>query len=324
LPHRNASESQSSEAMGESMSEAPQRSDAEKYKIAIEANRRRENISASSGDDVSDWLEAEAFLQASGEITRRPIALPFELLFTSVDITAPQPRAEFLSLLPSDDGPAPRPAMARTKITDDGGSSPNSPILLGTDLIAHDSRLVGLQIAALIAAVDRISRFIDWVATEPFPDVKFFDQFQEDDETFYQLRESYRDALFEPDLHADTVQAIDTAIRNHSFAVGVAADVRNISLGSFVEITLALMAMDWNRAMIGIAILGGTSFVSSLGVASGTGLGKVLARIDHLMDKEPRPVKGIRGRITATPARQRKDFVEAVDRDYRNGVKVSR
>ncbi len=75
------------------MSEAPQRSDAEKYKIGIEANRRRENISASSGDDVSDWLEAEAFLQASGEITRRPIALPFELLFTSVDITAPQPRA---------------------------------------------------------------------------------------------------------------------------------------------------------------------------------------------------------------------------------------
>ena len=69
------------------------RSDAEKYKIGIEANRRRENISASSGDDVSDWLEAEAFLQASGEITRRPIALPFELLFTSVDITAPQPRA---------------------------------------------------------------------------------------------------------------------------------------------------------------------------------------------------------------------------------------
>jgi hypothetical protein len=42
--------------MGESMSEAPQRSHAEKYKIAIEANRRRENISASGGDEVSDWL----------------------------------------------------------------------------------------------------------------------------------------------------------------------------------------------------------------------------------------------------------------------------
>ena len=97
------------------MSEAPQRSDAEKYKIAIEANRRRENISSSNGNDVLDWLEAEALLQASGEITRRPIALPFELLFTSVDTSAAQPRAEFLSL-PSDDGPSPRPAMARRRV----------------------------------------------------------------------------------------------------------------------------------------------------------------------------------------------------------------
>jgi hypothetical protein len=213
--------------------------------------------------------------------------------------------------------------MARTKMTDDGGPSPNSPILLGTHLIAHDSRLVGLQIAGLIAAADRISRFIDWVATDPFLNAKFFDRFQEDDETFYRLRECYRDALFEPDLNADMVQTIDTAISKHPFAVGVAADVRNVSLGSFVEITLALMAMDWHRAMIGMAILGGTSFVSSLGVALGTDLGKLLAkRVDHLIDKDPRPAKGVRGRITATSPRQRKDFVEAVDRDYRNDAKV--
>jgi hypothetical protein len=82
-----ASQSRHAKRQGKNMSEAPQRSDAEKYKIAIEANRRRENISASSGDDVSDWLEAEAFLQASGEIARRTIALPFELMFTSVDIS---------------------------------------------------------------------------------------------------------------------------------------------------------------------------------------------------------------------------------------------
>jgi hypothetical protein len=289
------------------MSDIPRRSEAEENAIRALAYNRWDGEGRQYGRDLEHWLNAEASLQARGVISRRPILLPFSISFTARDVADPPVQTEFRAIRP-EVAVGMRSLIRVATAEEQGMLASFGP--LTPELLAHEARLVGAQIAVITAALDRICRLADWVVDQDSPDPKFF-QPVPIEPGFYQLKPEYRAVLLRPDVHKAMVSDIDLAISNHLVAQGIAANVLEVSFGSETNILAQLWAMGWKRA-IGVAAV-------SLGIFFSKGfiteLGKDVEQVFVHPAIEQLVPRGTEGRIQLQPPQGQEDFWNAIQRD---------
>jgi Protein of unknown function (DUF2934) len=210
---------------GGTVSELPHRNEAEQAAIRKQAYRLWEEAGRPDELELELWLNAEAKLEAEGEISVKPIALPIVITFTAANPTPTWPQAKIICPVP---GLTTDIKLFELASTEQQYASPE--LNLNPGLLAHDYRLTLLQATAATAAFDRIARLIEWFADQDKPLEPLLFQYPHD-HSFY-LAPEYFWALFQPQAYGDKIAEIDRVLGNYPYARAVTFDLELISLGS--------------------------------------------------------------------------------------------
>ena len=234
------------------MSEAPQREQFEQALIRDQAYRLWEERGRSSGQELDAWLDAEAFLQAAGSISRRPMAYPFQL-----KITMPDPNPGWRP------GKVVCPVPGPNEVTFFEVSRQLSTFAYATPellpgTLAHDHRWLLLQISAAVGALDRIARLLEWVSEQDDPHAPFLVRYPS--LPFPILAPGYIEALFTPGEEGPLIAQLDSIIGDRPVSSTISMDITGISLGSWAEVRAKLFSLTLQGLVAGVGVLAPSAY----------------------------------------------------------------
>lgn len=257
--------------MGVGMSAGPGRSEEEEAAIRARAHELWLAEGILPSRELENWLDAEAALQAEGLISVRPLTLPFRLSFTAVDM--PQGMGKLsLRYRHRDVVSAPTGVLTTSFETIDlnvsaepDSSAPGTP-LFG---VAHDSRLVAIQSAAIAASLNRIQRLADMFVSLPNPETLWIFEPDPGNQKMFRMKSEYRRALLDPYYSSSEVSKLDGLLSNVLVADGVIFDVQFVSLGSHINFESLIHTKGWKHAFAVAVFLLGFTFLEGYAMKAG-------------------------------------------------------
>lgn len=245
------------------MSAWPERDEIETRQISEYAYQLWEKDGRPDGRALKYWLTAEAVLATQKKISERPVSVPFLVSFTVTGLPASLPKLQW-AICPDP------PSYQQQCLALESfplSSSPQALAVLPNQL-PHDARLLSLQVASAVAALDRIARLLDYcIDLDSIPQGNFFEPL--DTGPDWRLKKEYVKALLEPNEYPKQIGEIDLYLDNTAFSQVVAFNVLSVSTGSLIKVAAQLSAMGWRRAIGAIAIVLGLSFAQGYGHRAG-------------------------------------------------------
>jgi hypothetical protein len=258
------------------MSERPARDEQERRLIADHAYSLWGMLGYPKETDQEIWLLAEADLEVQRRITATPITLPFRVHIQMDDFDELPAISVHVPVIGSVDQWR-ELALANARVQ--RGWQPIPYLYLAPKRLAHDVRLLTVQMADAAALIDRVARIIDHVVAEgifgsPLVEIDIDGRPRLKRGVGSALLTQSEDALALPGWDpAGTASLISYALSDRDVATTTAFDVNQIFLGSGGRLVGKLNTIGLYGMLSSLVVIGGLiaeSAAPQIGKAIGT------------------------------------------------------